>query len=230
MKKLFALFAALVMLLSLAACGGSEGGEVVEDPVDNVESEQQVEEEPQKEEEKEPEKELEPIVFTGSGDDVVEIGSIEDGYVFHITGNAADDYFGVQGYDNNNEPVALLVNETQPYDGITLDPTLSTTLLEIQAVGEWTVELIPLVDLPLYSSGDTVTGSGDYVFRTNNVGRTADISGNAADDYFGVIAYGASSSDLLVNESSPYEGTVMIKCDPFLFEVQAVGEWTIILN
>ena len=226
MRKFFALMLALIMALGLVACGSET---TANDPETGAESQEEAAPEVEKEPE-EPAKVLEPIVYTGSGDDVIEIASIEDGYVFHITGNAGGNYFGVSGYDKDGNDTALLANETEPYDGVTLDDTLSTVMLEIQAVGDWTIELLPIVSLPEYTAGDTITGTGNTIFRTKNAGKIAEIKGNAGGNYFGVVAYGAYSTDLLANEVDPYEGKSMIKCDPFLFEVTAVGEWSITLN
>lgn len=227
-KRLLALILTLMMSLSLVACGGSEGQEPAGD---NPQQEQEVgsntPDESENESEKQPEKQLEPIVYTGSGDDVLDIGSIEDGYVFHISGNAAKDLFTVTGYDAADEQTALLACTTEKYDGVTADVSFTTVLLQIEAKGDWTVELVPLSDLPHYKQGDTVTGSGNMVFYATPVGKSADITGNDARDLFCVYAYGDEGGDLLVAETEPYDGKVLLQDDPYCFTVEAVGDWSI---
>ena len=53
----------------------------------------------------------------------------------------------------------------------------------------------------------------------------AHIIGNSASRYFGITSYDNSGEtiDLLVNTTDPYEGTVVLKSDTVLFEINAVG-------
>lgn len=161
---------------------------------------------------------------------MLDIGSIEDGYAFHITGNAAKNHFAVEAYDAAGEYVDLMVNTLSAYDGITLDMTLSATMLQIQSSGDWTVELLPFSYLDHYDSGDTATGNSDTVFLTDGKSTIAEIAGNDDGNYFAVWAYGSSSSDLLVNEVEPYSGRVMLSGAPYLYVVSAEGDWSIKFN
>ena len=171
---------------------------------------------------------LEVITYTGSGDDVVEIQSIKDGYVFRISGNQAGRHFAVKGYDEAGNPTELFVNTTDPYSGITIDETLTTRTLEISSAGEWAVELVPLSMLDCISTGQTFSGSGDNVLIILDCGTKAEITGNDEGRHFAVKSYG-NSINLLVNTTDPYSGTVMLKGSPVLFEITAVGSWTITL-
>ena len=174
----------------------------------------------------------ETIVYTGTGDSVIEVGiaSSDDIYVLHVTGNAADSHFAVKGYDSTGSTTELFVNTTDPYDGYTFDPSFSTSILEITATGEWTIELISILNMQTISSGQTINGTGDSVMLVGEYGLTATISGNQGASHFAVKTYGTESNDLLVNTTDPYDGMVVLSGDPVILQVNAKGEWTITFN
>jgi outer membrane lipoprotein SlyB len=64
---------------------------------------------------------------------------------------------------------------------------------------------------------------------TGDAPSRATITGNAAGRYFGVRGYG-SFSELLVNTTDPYEGTVRVDGSTMIIVVQAEGEWTIVFE
>lgn len=173
---------------------------------------------------------IKPITYTGSGDSVLEIESIKEGYVFYIEGNKSSRHFAVKGYDANGKSTGLFVNTTDTYKGITIDSTLSTVTLEISAVGSWSVELRPFGRLDTISKGETLKGSGDDVILVLSYGNTADISGNAGEHHFAVKSYGKNGNNLMVNTTDKYRGTVMLKNAPTLLEVNAEGDWSITFN
>lgn len=233
MKRLLSFLLTFALILSLTACGGSSQGVSADaKPAESTEQPEKEESAPEQEPEPEPEPFVvpDPVVYTGSGDDVLEITPPEGIYVFHITGNAEGRHFSVISYDSNGNYGELLVNTTEKYDGITIEPAQSAAMLEISASGAWTVELLSMYSLQTVTVGNTITGTGDSVFITYNPGKTAKITGNAGGHYFGVHAYGATSTDLLVNTTDPYEGTVMLKSNPILVAVTAVDDWSFTLN
>lgn len=172
----------------------------------------------------------EPIVYTGAGDDVISIEPLEGIWVLTITGNSGAHHFAVKGYDDASNYTELFVNTTEPYVGTTLDPSLSTTMLEITASGDWTIELRSVYEMETISAGQSISGTGDTVMLVSSPGKTATISGNADSHHFAVKSYGFTADDLMVNTTDPYEGKVMLKGDPFLITVDSEGDWTIALN
>ena len=54
----------------------------------------------------------------------------------------------------------------------------------------------------------------------------AHIKGNEQARHFSVKGYG-SSSDLLVNTTDPYEGTVILANDTIVLDITASGAWSI---
>lgn len=171
-----------------------------------------------------------PIVFTGSGDAVVDITKANEPMLVHIVGNAGRRFFAVQSYDTTGNQLDLLVNTTDPYDGVRpLDFMANelTTRFQIQAVGKWTIEVLPLTAARVLEVPGTITGIGDdVVILRGGKPDTAKIKGNAGGRFFAVQGYGARRS-LLVNTTDPYDGTVILSNDTAIIEVRAIGEWSI---
>lgn len=173
----------------------------------------------------------EPRVYTGSGDDVVNIekpgGS--DAVLVYVRGNAAGRYFGVASFDAQGSQVDLLVNTTDPYEGIVLMDIRQndrSTRLQITAEGEWHIELRPLATARRVVVPGSIEGTGDDVFIVDGTPDIAQITGNAAGRHMGIWGYG-SRAHLLVNTTDPYDGRVIIAQDVVLIEVSAIGPWSI---
>lgn len=243
-KKLYFIIPFLILVLIFgfgSACGETpaetekveEAEEVIEEPTEEeIIEEEVVEEEIVEEpiEEAEPEPELEPIILSGSGDSIVDIDKPNSPMVVHITGNAADRHFAVKNYDSTGESIDLLVNTTEPYDGIIpLDFMADewTSRFEVTATGNWTIEVLPLASIRILSVPGKIEGNGDEVFAlTGGVPDLGIIFGNSGSNHFAVKSYNGGR-DLLVNTTDPYEGTVMMDSGTILIEVIAVGSWTI---
>ena len=79
-----------------------------------------------------------PGTITGKGDDVLFLtGSKPD--ILHVAGNSGSNYFGLIGYTVEAKRESL-VNTTDSYDGNVIAPS-GLMLLEIIAVGDWTIEV-----------------------------------------------------------------------------------------
>ena len=170
--------------------------------------------------------------YTGTGDDVVVLDPIDDWFVFEIEGNKDEAYFGVIAYDENGQRLTALVNTTDSYHGIVYDKTQSATTLEINAKGSWSISVKSLYDCQYGMKGSTVKGTGDdVVLFYSDKGRstTATIKGNAGEDYFGIIGYDKSGNRITayVNTTDKYDGKVLLKGEPVIFEINATGEWEI---
>lgn len=177
----------------------------------------------------------EPITFSGSGDSVVDFDLNGQPSIIHIKGNASGRYFGVESFDNTGEKIDLLVNTTDPYDGFRpldwLDDEY-TTRLQINAIGNWTIEIMPLSSSPeiqrhILSIPGTYEGNGDdVVIVVDGTPDLATIKGNEEGRYFGVTGWG-KRRDLLVNTTDPYEGTVILSSNTVALEIIAEGNWSI---
>jgi len=173
-----------------------------------------------------------PIIYTGSGDDVVSLKSINKPHVYDIDGNASKNYFGVIAYNSSGERLGSLVNTTDVYHGIVFDCHQSVANLEIKSSDPWKIRVLPLSTMENASKGMTIKGSGDSVFvfdPSAGESNLAVITGNKGNDYFAVIGYDKNLSRIsaFVNTVSAYEGKVMLRNNPRYYEIKAVGEWSI---
>lgn len=170
------------------------------------------------------------IILNGSGDSVIDFDKPDTPMAAHIVGNPSSRYFSVTSYDKEGEYMALLVSTTEPYDGIRpLDfmPGELTSRFEIESVDDWTIEILPVSSLRVFSVPGKMEGTGDEVIKiSGEVPDLAKISGNEAGSYFGIFTYN-SFKDLIVNETEPYEGTVMLESEITFIEVVAEGDWSI---
>lgn len=175
-----------------------------------------------------------PFVLSGSGDAVVDIEKSDEPALVHIVGNAASAHFAVINHGVDGERIGLLVNTTEPYDGILpLDflDNEQTGRFEVTAAGAWTIEILPLTAMRQVEVPGEIEGTGDDVIGlAGGTPDTAVITGNAASSHFAVKGYGGSGIDLLVNTTDPYEGTVILDSETFIMEITAVGPWTISIN
>jgi hypothetical protein len=146
-----------------------------------------------------------------------------------IQGNQASRHFAVSTYDDKNNQIDLIVNTTDAYSGTVpinfMDGEVAVAF-EVKATGDWTIQVIPLSQAPIYDGETTITGEGDSVFVMLGVKKTATIEANAGGNHFALISYG-DSRELLVNTTDPYSGKVLIPSDAIVFEIKAVGEWSI---
>lgn len=172
----------------------------------------------------------EPIYISGSGDSIVDVNNNFYYAIIHIKGNAASRFFAVSNYGADGELIDLLVNETDPYDGVRPLDFLEgehTTRFEVQAVGEWEIEILPISSARTLKVPGTIQGTGDDVIvLTGENPDIANIKGNAEGRFFAVTSYGVGV-DLLVNTTDPYDGTVLVNPDASILEVNATGEWSI---
>lgn len=181
------------------------------------------------------------FTYEGTGDDYFAIEKPDEIAVMQIMGNSSGSHFSVTGYDEDGNQTNLFVNTTSYYEGlVALDFDYirhgqDTTHLEVNATGDWNIGIFPVgaadwVDVP-----GEITGEGDNVIildRSESNPNQANISGNHSNNHFSVIGWHEESgwpsySDLLVNTTESYEGTVRLDQATMILEVTASGEWTI---
>lgn len=177
-----------------------------------------------------PKEEADSIVFSGSGDSVIDIDKPDMPMVVHITGNSDSGHFAVTSYDKDGEYMELLVNTTEPYDGIRPLDFLTgemTSRFEIISTGEWKIELLPVSSLRILAIPGKIEGKNDEVIKiSGDAADLAIISGNESGGYFGIFTYN-DFKDLIVNETDPYEGTVILESSITFIEIKAEGNWSI---
>jgi len=165
----------------------------------------------------------EPRIFSGTGADVIALDDFVGTYVFVVRGNPDARHFSIWGYGAGRN---LLVNTTMVYDGIVFNRDQDTSLLEITAHGDWSIEQRSLSEMRTIQTGTTVTGTGDEVLQVLSHGQTATIEGNAGGRHFSIWGHGNRRS-LLVNTTNVYSGRVMLRNSYTILEISAVGDWSI---
>ena len=180
------------------------------------------------------------MAYQGNGDQVIDLPTDTYG-VLQITGNSGSHYFGVEGFDANNNSVDLLVNTTDSYDGRIAVNLFGDKIarLQVSATGDWTVKYIPLgaydhkytkneILFPLIGKGDDI-----WLFTIKVMPKTIIIKGNASNSYFGVKFYGLNDYDLAVNTTEKYNGIYLYPASLgylVAIVITASDDWNIIIQ
>lgn len=227
--------AIIVSVGAIAGLGAGLTDAVVEAPV--ATEEQEPERAPEPEPEAEPEPEVvapaADIVYSGSGDTILQIQlpAGPDAIGIATMSHSGNSNFAVWALDANLNQSELLVNEIGNYAG-TVPFNLSTseriTAFEISADGPWVVTIRDVLTVREAPQASTTTGQGDDVLMYIGTATVADLA-HTGDSNFAVWSYG-DFSDLLVNEIGSYTGQVRWPAGTALIQVSANGGWTIALQ
>lgn len=233
MKRYLAL---VIFLFLILACGNSSGGSSGDNnqatPTQEAEQEAQAQEvaedptptpEPTATQGPPPT----PIALSGSGDSVVDITATGP-MIAKISGNSENSFFAVTALDSDNQPIDLLVNTTEAYQGTRpLNLDKPTAKFEIKASGPWTIELLPLAAAEVLAIPGEYAGNGDQVLILSGTPGAVTITGNEGGGFFAVIGHGAMFPDLLVNTTDSYSGQSIVDSDVTTLVIQASGPWSI---
>lgn len=161
--------------------------------------------------------------YEGNGDDVVTGVMVDTTSCAHIK-NSGTGYFAVKGYYGNEKE--LLVNTTKAYDGEVLLAGGFEYDFEVNAKGEWTIEICEQAS----TTAQSFSGNSDFVtpvfFKTDNVYEVTTVG----DGHFAVKGWSLDGYDLLVNTTEKdYSGKIMFNTDkPYaFFQINAEREWSI---
>lgn len=171
------------------------------------------------------EEKIEPVIFSGSGSDVLDIPSGLEICLVTASNSGAHN-FVIWSLDSDMENVDLLVNTIGSYEGTTITGMASGTAkhLQIESDGNWSITLSPIDQAEKANSGSSFLG--DNVVLVNASGAKKMSFTNDGPSNFIVYGIGSSSADLLVNEIGSYTGTVPYKNYSLLI-VQSSGTWTV---
>lgn len=169
-----------------------------------------------------------PLVFEGTGDDVIDLGGVLDQPQVVVATNSGTSNFIVYSLDAGLTELDLIVN--------TIGPSLgrypmnfqgdAASFLRVEAEGNWRFEIQELspTAAPVWDGTAPYTGAGSDVILYNGDAGILDYT-NTGDSNFIVTAYG-DSSDLLVNEIGPVDGTTTITAGPMAIVIAAEGDWS----
>jgi len=102
-----------------------------------------------------------------------------------------------------------------------------TSRFEINASGQWEIQVLPLSQVRREQIPGTITGTGDdIVFLDGANPDLLQVDATKAKGNFVIWAYG-DRRDLVVNEIAPYQGTVVVSRDTMILVIsEGGGEWT----
>lgn len=168
----------------------------------------------------------EPIVLTGTGDNVVDFEKFEGAAIARIA------YIGernliITSYDESGEQLDLLVNHIGAYNGVRPIDFIDgerATRFEVQASGEWTIEIVPLAAAEVLTVPGMVEGTGDTVYLVEGVADT--VMATATEGNFAVYGYN-NRRNLIINEIAPYEGTSLLPDNLIVLVVETRGAWSL---
>ncbi|MPY91969.1 MAG: hypothetical protein GEV08_02575 [Acidimicrobiia bacterium] len=140
--------------------------------------------------------------------------------------------FAVWLKDLNGQNIDLLVNEIGSYAGTSEisvanhDQVKGGAILVIEADGNWSVDMHPLIDQPVWTPSAPISGVGAQVLvvpggvnAPTRVSISSDGSGNFA--VWTTSTGGIFPRDLLVNEIGAYNGVHLISKGTFVVTIQA---------
>lgn len=173
-----------------------------------------------------PKEKIEPVTFTGSGDDIIDVPSNLSTSLVTAKYEGSHN-FVVKALDKSMNSVDLLVNTIGTYDGTTLIGTRSATVshLEINSSGPWTVTLTPLEDAPSLTNGESYQGDKIFKLSASNANKLT-ITNNGKSNFVVRGVMGSGDINLLVNEIGNYSGTVVNK-NYSLLMVESSGTWSV---
>lgn len=169
------------------------------------------------------------IRLSGRGDGVINVSKPDGPAIVRLSTTSKDGNFAVWNVDNSGNHIDLLVNESGRYWGIrTIDfrSQEKTSHFEVNAIGTWKIDVMPVSSAKNTVVPGKIAGSGDEVILLRGELPDTAIITHSGESNFLVTAYGRLGSNVLVNEIGPYSGTVVL-VDANVLEIQAIGDWSV---
>ncbi|MWV40126.1 hypothetical protein [Natrialba sp. INN-245] len=179
--------------------------------------------------------EIDPQSFDGSGDDVIDGVSIEGGLtVVDATHSSGERNFQVRLVDDS-EFDEHFVNHIGEYDGQTAELVeMGEYMLEVNADGEWEIEVQQPVPNDVESLPQELSGEGNRVFGPFDFDGTHTADGeHNGERNFQVSVYPevGDFSEGVFNEIGEYDGSTTFSHDgPGWVGIVADGEWSVSLE
>jgi hypothetical protein len=169
----------------------------------------------------------EPIVFNGTGNDVVDLGAGNTRFILRASHDGQSN-FQVELLDQALQPIDFPFNEIGPVTDATVVMDISSggQFLQVTADGNWTLQLLDVASVPVV--GDTFNGTGKSVVLYNGPAAVFAITHDGQSNFQVTLGDPKTGelTDVVVNEIGPYSGRNPISVGPVLIEVAADGNWT----
>ena len=169
----------------------------------------------------------EPIVFNGTGNDVVDLGAGNTRFILRASHDGQSN-FQVELLDQGLQPLDFPFNEIGPVTDATVVMDISSggQFLQVTADGNWTLQLLDVASVPVV--GDSFNGKGKSVVLYDGPAAVFAITHDGESNF--QVTLGDTKTgeltDVVVNEIGPYSGRNPISVGPVLIEVAADGNWT----
>lgn len=168
-----------------------------------------------------------PVVYSGSGADVVDIGPGNTGSVVLATHDGSSNFI-VNALDESLTVVDGVVNEIGPFMGSVMLTTFSepanVRYLQVDADGAWTLQFLDPATLPAFD--EAYAGAGKQVIRYTGDGGVYSVTHDGSSNFIATLyGSGVFGIDPLVNEIGPYSGRIPLSAGPALLVVNADGNW-----
>ena len=174
-----------------------------------------------------------PVTLTGKGDRIVDFDNPFDYAMVHITHKGTSNFI-VHNYDADGNMIDGLVNEIGNYDGVLpldFNKGAHTSRFEVQADGEWFIEISSLSNTHHFDVPGKFDGKGDDVIALVGIASNPpDIATFIHSGKSNFIVHGFSDGSGeygLVNEIGNYEGQSILERDTFLIIIKADGAWSV---
>ena len=164
-------------------------------------------------------------VFSGHGDDVVDIGPNNTHLIVTAT-HTGQRNFIADGLDSNLNELDNITNEIGKFDGTVLltqyHKAAEVRFIKVQADGDWTFTLKDLTDIPLASA--TFYGHGKQVIYYTGNGGIYTVTHDGQRNFI-VDFTSKDSSANLINEIGTFSGRIPVPKGPAIIVVNADGTW-----
>lgn len=171
----------------------------------------------------------EPIALKGSGQNVTDKFTLPSPVSKLVITHKGRRNFIVTLYSGDGKQ-DLLVNTVGNYSGTRLAATTEQIYLEVQADGNWTIDVVPIGTTDAHATA--FEGSGDAVsdlFTPASIGPVPYEFTHDGKRNFIVQLHCAGGSDLVQNSVGAASGAAVVRLSrgPCAWEVQADGAWSI---
>lgn len=164
-------------------------------------------------------------VFSGHGDDVVDIGPNNTHLIVTAT-HTGQRNFIADSLDSNLSELDNITNEIGKFDGTVLlapyHKAAEVRFIKVQADGDWTFTLKDIADIPV--AGMTFYGQGKQVLYYTGNGGVYAITHDGQRNFI-VDFTSKDSSANLINEIGTFSGRIPIPKGPAIIVVNADGTW-----
>jgi hypothetical protein len=174
---------------------------------------------------------IQPLAtFAVIGNQKIDVSAWQEPVIISFAHDGAG-LFKAISYNSLGEPLSTLVDVIGPYTGRQIMNTggVHYSAIEVQAHGNWRVEIQPLTTAVLLELPTTIKGKNPEVFRLDRMTYEMTLDIRNVSDWVYVIGYGENGYfRIIADEVAPFKKTIIIKDPDITFlEINTSGNWTL---